>query len=308
MYGVYLQGEPAVAATPLTDPDNGYIVTIMIEEDKMDAGSSVVLQDGLTVHYKRAGHGMVVLLLHGSGASLASFDGVAARLSASFDVLRIDLPGFGRTGPRADRDYRIEILASTVGQVMEVLGVSRYALVGHSLGGNIAWNLALDRPERIAGLVLINATGYPGKSLPAGMRLAQNPFLRPLLRRWMPRFAVARSLRLAAGSGFAVDDAMIDRVYAMANRPGNREAFVDFVNTRQRDRSAEIPRITTPTLILRSASIDGQYFAHDIPTAREEVHADGGRLLPQEDPGWVADAIERFLVSLDVAVPAGELR
>ena len=255
--------------------------------------------DGLRVHYKRAGRGSAVVLLHGSASSLHGFERVAARLSVSFDVIRLDLPGFGLTDPRADRDYRVGTYASTVARFMSVLSVPRYAVVGNSLGGNIAWNLALDHPERIDGLVLINATGYPGKSLPAGLRLARNPLLRPLLRRWLPRRATERSLRSAVGPGSTiVDDAMVDRVHALMSRPGNRSAFVDFANTDQPDRSSEIARIAVPTLVLRSAAIDGQHFARDIPSSQELVHADGGHLLPEEDPEWVAGAVEQFLRSI----------
>lgn len=77
--------------------------------------------------------------------------------------------------------------------------------------------------------------------------------------------------------------------------PGNRSAFVDFANTEQPDRSAEIAGISAPTLVLRSASVDGQHFARDIRGSRELVNADGGHLLPEEDPTWIAAAIHGFL-------------
>ncbi|MEQ0565228.1 alpha/beta hydrolase [Amycolatopsis sp. NEAU-NG30] len=252
--------------------------------------------DGQRVHYVRAGQGPAVVLLHGSGSSLEGFERVAALLAVSHDVIRPDLPGFGRTGPRPDRDYRVRTYASTIARFMTALGVPRFAVAGNSLGGNIAWNLALDAPERVDALVLINATGYPEKTLPAGLRLARNPLLRPLLRRWLPRGATARGLREAVGTNTAiVDDAMVDRVHALTGLPGNRSAFVDFANTDQPDRSAEIPKISVPTLVLRSAAVDGQHFARDIPGAQERVHPGGGHLLPEEDPDWVAAAIREFL-------------
>jgi pimeloyl-ACP methyl ester carboxylesterase len=263
------------------------------------ADVQVVSVDGLRVHYERAGQGPTVVLLHGSGSSLEGFERVAALLSTSCDVIRPDLPGFGRTGPRPDRDYRVRTYAHTIARFMTALRLPRFAVAGNSLGGNIAWNLALDAPDRIDGLVLVNATGYPEKSLPAGLRLARNPVLRPLLRRWLPRSATERGLREAVGPHSAiVDDAMVDRVHALMSRRGNRSAFVDFANTDQPDRSAELRRIAVPTLVLRSAAIDGQHFARDIPGARELVHPDGGHLLPEEDPDWVAAAIAGFLPSI----------
>ncbi|MDS0139975.1 MULTISPECIES: alpha/beta hydrolase [unclassified Amycolatopsis] len=252
--------------------------------------------NGQRIHYVRAGDGPAVVLLHGSGSSLEGFGRVAALLSSSYDVIRPDLPGFGRTGPRPDRDYRVRTYAGTIARFLTALQVPHFALAGNSLGGNIAWNLALDAPDRVDALVLVNATGYPGKTLPAGLRLARNPLLRPLLRRWLPRGATERGLREAVGarSGI-VDAALVDRVHALTSRPGNRSAFVDFANTDQPDRSGELPKLAVPTLVLRSAGVDGQHFARDIPGALERVHADGGHLLPEEDPDWVATAIREFL-------------
>ncbi|MHC3471014.1 alpha/beta fold hydrolase [Streptomyces sp. 7R007] len=258
--------------------------------------SRFVAVDGLRMHYKRAGRGPALVLLHGSASSLQHFDRAVDLLSEAFDVIRPDLPGFGLTGPRKDRDYRIPTYAATVAGFLKELGVPRYAVAGNSLGGNIAWNLALDHPERLTGLVLVNATGYPEKAVPTGMRLTRNPLLRPLLRRVMPRGAIERNLRSNVGPrSTIVDDAMVDRAHQLMSRPGNRSAFVDFCNTDQPDRSAQIPRITVPTLVLRSHGIDGQHFARDIPGAEELVHPDGGHLLPEEEPQWVADAIAKFL-------------
>jgi pimeloyl-ACP methyl ester carboxylesterase len=262
-------------------------------------GSQFMNIDGLRLHYKRAGRGPALLLLHGTTSSLEHFDSAAAILQKSFDVIRPDLAGFGLTGPRPHGDYRVVTYAATMAEFMKKLNIPRYAVAGNSLGGNIAWNLALDYPERLRALVLVNATGYPEKSMPVGMRLARNPVVRPLMRAWMPRRMVERGLQQAVGPhSTIVDDAMVTRVHHLWNQPGNRSAFVDFVNTDQPDRSAEINRIAVPTLVLRSAGIDGQHFARDIPRSREAIHPDGGHLLPEEDPVWFADQVTTFLDGL----------
>lgn len=255
--------------------------------------------NGLRVRFQRSGHGPVLLLLHGTSSSLEHFDGAAVQLAKSFEVVRLDLPGFGLTGPRPDRDYRITSSAATVAQFMVQLGIERYTVGGNSLGGNIAWNMALDYPQRVKALVLVNATGYPEKALPLGMRIARNPLIRPLMRAWIPRLMVERGLRQSVGPGSTiVDGPMVDRVHRLWNSAGNRGAFVDFVNTDQPDRSTQIAQIAAPTLVLRSACIDGQHFARDISGAREVVHADAGHLLPEEQPLWFANQVTAFLESL----------
>ncbi|MCX8560384.1 alpha/beta hydrolase [Mycolicibacterium mucogenicum] len=272
-----------------------------ISDTDVHSNSQFATVDGMRIHYKRSGTGPTLVLLHGSASSLYGVEAVAQRLWPSFDVIRLDLPGFGVTGPRPDRDYRVTTYAGTLARFLDALGVERCAVAGNSLGGNIAWNLALDHPDhlQLTGLVLINATGYPDKELPAAMALARNPIVGQLLRRFMPRRAVERSLRQAVGpNSDIVDAAMVERAHRMWNRPGNRAAFVDFLCTDQPDRSGEIPHIHVRTLVLRSADMDGQHFTRDIAGSVEKVHPDGGHLLPEEDPVWVADAIAEYLQSL----------
>lgn len=284
-----------------TRQDYGNTVAIMTRPPDPDIrpDSRFATVDGIDVHYKRSGTGPPVVLLHGSASSLYGVEAVAQRLWGDFDVIRPDLPGFGVTGPRPDRDYRVQTYASTMSRFLDGIDVPRCAVVGNSLGGNIAWNLAVVDPDRVSALVLINATGYPEKELPSGMALARNPIVGQVLRRVMPRRGVARSLRQAAGRNAAViDDEAIDRAYRLWNRPGNPGAFVDFVNTDQPDRSAMVPTITAPTLVLRSAGMGGQHYARDIHGSTEKVHPDGGHLLPQEDPQWVADSVTEFLHDL----------
>jgi pimeloyl-ACP methyl ester carboxylesterase len=280
----------------------GNTVSIMATPSDPDVhpDSRFAAVDGIEMHYKRGGTGSPVILLHGSGSSLYGVEAVAERLQSSADAIRPDLPGFGVTGPRLDGDYGVQTYASTVARFLDAIDVSRCAVVGNSLGGNIAWNFfALDYPGRVTALVLINATGYPEKELPAGMALLRDPELAQILRKEMPREAVANSLRKAAEpNSMIIDDATIDRAHRLWNRPGNPGAFVDVVNTDQPDRSTDIPAIAVPTLVLRSAGMDGQHFGRDISGSVEKAHPHGGHLLPQEDPRWVADAVTDFLANL----------
>jgi pimeloyl-ACP methyl ester carboxylesterase len=281
------------------DTGTNYGHTVSIMDDGNSQQSLYETVDDVEVHYQRSGDGQPLLLLHGSTSSLEHFDRATDILDKHFDVIRPDLPGFGLTGARNDRDYRIRTYARTVAGFMAQLGIDRYAIAGNSLGGNIGWNLALDYPERVQALVLVNATGYPEKTLPLGMRLARNPAVAQLMRRFMPRRMVEGGLRQAVGpQSTIVDDAMVDRVHRLWNHNGNRGAFVDFVNTDQPDRTAELGRIQAPTLVLRSANIDGQHFARDIPHAREAINSRTGHLLPEEGPAWFAEEVIGFLSPL----------
>ncbi|MFI6080247.1 alpha/beta fold hydrolase [Streptomyces sp. NPDC051217] len=261
----------------------------------VDEESRFTWVDGVRVHFKREGSGPPLLLLHGSGSSLQAFDPVTDGLKADCEVIRLDLPAFGLTGPRPDRDYRIEAYVSLVAEFLSGLGLDKVDVAGSSLGGNIAWNLAVEHPRRVRRLILMNATGYPEKSLPQALRMARNPLLRPLLRRWAPSGTAEQNLRASVGPRMHVDQALVDRVTAMMNRPGNRSAFIDFANTDQLDRSGRIAEIAAPTMILRSDLIDGQHFLPDIPGSREVVLAGIGHLMPEEAPEEIREAIRSHL-------------
>jgi pimeloyl-ACP methyl ester carboxylesterase len=267
-------------------------------DDLADKQSRFIAVDGLNVHYKREGRGKLLVLLHGSAASLHIFDKVVPLLTSEFEVVRADLPGYGLTGERPDRDYRIETYVGFLKNFASALSLPRFSLAGNSLGGNIGWNFALDFPEQLDRLILMNATGYPEKSLPLGIRLARNPVTRVLMRGGIPRRFVAGNLRKIMGSRTVeVDEALIDRMHALMSRPGNRRAFIDMSNTDQKDRSGQIPNITVPTLVLRGAKIDGQNFARDIPGCQDQVFEGVGHLLPEEIPQETAIAIRSFIKS-----------
>jgi pimeloyl-ACP methyl ester carboxylesterase len=100
--------------------------------DSLAEGSSFTSTDGMRVRFVREGHGPAVLLLHGSGSSLDAFDGIAARLCPTCEAIRLDLPGFGLSGPRPDRDYRIESYVAFLGRFLDGQSVENCTVVGNS--------------------------------------------------------------------------------------------------------------------------------------------------------------------------------
>ncbi|MCK6254656.1 alpha/beta fold hydrolase [Pseudomonas fragi] len=265
------------------------------ERSYQDAQSRFIVVGGTRVHYKREGKGPVIVLLHGSGSSLQCFDKLVPALQQNFEVVRLDLPGCGLSGAMRDSDYRIDAYVRFVNDFVKRLALGKFQLGGNSLGGNIAWNFALDHRDKVQRLILMNATGYPEKSLPAAFHLARNPIGRFLLRRLLSRRSTEKNLRKLVGPRTVLDDAMIDRTYRMMSIPANREAFIHFANTDQRDRSSEIGNIKTPTLVLRGEQVDGQYFARDIAGSQDVVLAGVGRLLPEEAPEDIVASIRNTM-------------
>ena len=173
--------------------------------------SQFVDLDGMSVHLRDQGRRddpEPILLLHGTSASLHTWEGWVKELARQRRVISLDLPGFGLTGPFPDGDYRVEHYTQFLLALLDHLRVDRVVLVGNSFGGQLAWRFALAHPERSARLVLVDAAGYPrnAESVPIGFRLAGIPALAPLMGRLLPRSMIESSVRNVYGDPDKVDD------------------------------------------------------------------------------------------------------
>jgi pimeloyl-ACP methyl ester carboxylesterase len=261
---------------------------------------------GMEVHVRDVGSGPVVVLLHGTSSSLHTWDGWAERLRPSHRVVRFDLPAFGLTGPSPARDYSIEAYVAVVDHVTTRLGLHRFVLGGNSLGGAIAWTYALAHPDRVQGLILVDAVGYPlrGSDLPIAFRMAGWPVLPSLLAHLNPRRLVENGVRKSYGDASRIRPEIVDRYCELTLRAGNRAAFVDRMRVPQRDDSARIRELRQPTLILwgardRLIPVEAAHsFARDIPGAQVIVYDSLGHVPMEEDPARTGADVERFLSTL----------
>ena len=245
-----------------------------------------------------------ILLLHGTSDSLHTWEGWAQALRGERRVVRIDLPGFGLTGPHPQDDYSMAAYARTVLGVLDTLGIKQVVLAGNSLGGQIAWETALAAPARVASLVLVDAAGYPfeSASVPIGFRIARMPVLRDLLRHVLPRAVVERSVSNVYGDAAKVTPALVERYYELALREGNRRALGLRMDRRFNALGSErIAQITQPTLILWGG-LDrlipvayGQRFAREIRNSQLVVFDDLGHVPQEEDAARTLAAFKAFL-------------
>lgn len=245
-----------------------------------------------------------IVLIHGTGASLHTWDGWVGALRDQRRVIRFDLPGYGLTGPAANGQYDSAAYVRFVIAVLDRLGVARAVIGGNSLGGNIAWHVAVAHPQRVDKLVLVDAAGYALKSqsVPLGFRIARTPGLSTLMRNTLPRFVVASSVRNVYGDPGRVSDALIDRYFELTLRAGNRAAVVQGLAQADFGRfSDRIREIKAPTLILwggRDRLIPpehGQWFARDIAGSRLVTFGELGHVPHEEDPQQTVAAVREFL-------------
>jgi len=248
-----------------------------------------------------------ILLLHGTASSLHAWDGWARPLSATHRVVRLDLPGFGLTGPHLSGDYSGAATVDFLERFVNAAGLKRFAIAGNSLGGYYAWRFALRHPDRVSALILIDAVGYPpgvdsGES--AVLQLARMPVVSELMRFAPLRWVMERALREVYVDDAKVTPELVDRYEQLMLRPGNRAAFGDRTRAERRPSGASrLPELRMPTLIMWGALDEwvplehAERFRRDIPDSRLVIYPNLGHLPMEEDPVTTVRDASAFLRS-----------
>jgi pimeloyl-ACP methyl ester carboxylesterase len=245
-----------------------------------------------------------VVLIHGTSASLHTWEGWVKALKGQRRVITLDLPGFGLTGPSASGDYRGDTYARFVLDVLDTLNVQRFVIGGNSLGGEVAWRTAFMARERVERLILVDAGGlaFEPLSVPIGWRLAMVPGLNRVLEEVLPRALVAQGLVGVYGHPERVTPELVDRYFEITLRAGNRHALAQ--RLQQMDRGADAGRVKTltlPTLILwggRDRIIPpaaAQRFQADIRGSALVMFDDLGHVPQEEDPERTVVPVKAFL-------------
>ncbi len=267
----------------------------------------VDLGGGLSVHLRDTGprSAPVLMLVHGSNASIQTWEPWAARLGKRYRVIRFDLPGHGLTGANPTRDYSTAAFAGIVEKVRAKLGVDRMILAGNSMGGGVAWHYALAHPEHLTGLILVDSVGQPepgNQSPPLAFRIARMPVIRNLAAMITPRSLIADSLPGAYYDRSLATDEVIDRYWELLRYPGNRTATLDrFAGKPDYATDAKLARIATPTLILwgeNDALIpasSGRWLAARIPGSQLIVYPKTGHIPMEERADQSAADVYRFI-------------
>ena len=207
---------------------------------------------GLTLHLRDTGPrtAPAILLLHGFGSSLHTWDAWAQNLEQDHRVLRIDLPGFALTGPDPTRDYSDTRTAEIITALLDHLQISKTSLIGNSMGGRIAWTFAALHPDRTERLVLISPDGFASPGRPYD----QPPSV-PLLMRTLPYTLPTPLLRPMLAAAYAnpatLTPTLLTRYRDLMRAPGARQAILDRMASHTlRDPRPLLSRIAAPTLLL----------------------------------------------------------
>lgn len=255
------------------------------------------LPSGVLMHYREVGpaDAPTLVLVHGFGASVHSWDGWTKGLSDAYRVISVDLPGHGLT--EAPNDYAPSMagFAEDVHAFAQAKGLDRFVIAGFSMGGHVAAKYALAYPERTEGLILIGAAGWRDERMdgaPLLFRLMSVPLVSDVLRDADASAFTRRTLRAAFVDQSFATEAMVARYTDLSRGPGHR-LIISRMITRIRgeeymtsERLA--PLASIPTLVLhgeqdRIVPVDfGRRYHAAIPGSELVTWPNVGH-LPQEE-------------------------
>ena len=269
--------------------------------------SSFISADEMDVHFRDEGDrtdSIPVVLIHGTGSSLHTFNDWATQLKRDYRVVRMDLPGYGLTGPFPDRSYSIDNYVDFLKHFLTSLGIKKCVLGGNSLGGGIAWNFTSKYPEMVDKLILIDASGYPSKakSVPVAFKIAKIPVIKNIFTFITPRFVAKSSLENVFADKTKVTDELIDRYFQLTLREGNRQAFIDKLGTKKNTATYhDIKLIKQRTLVLwgdqdKLIPVEKAYQFHDdLPNDTLVIMKNVGHVPMEESPDLSLEAVIAFL-------------
>jgi pimeloyl-ACP methyl ester carboxylesterase len=271
------------------------------------APSAFISVKGMDVHFRDEGNSadsIPIVLLHGTGSSLHTFEDWTIQLKQDYRIIRMDLPAYGLTGPFPGRNYSIDNYVDFLLAFLKSAGVKKCVLAGNSLGGNIAWSFTLKYPAMVDKLILIDASGYPVKtqSLPLAFRIAQTPIIKNVLTFITPRFIAKSSIENVYADKNKVTEALVDRYFELTLRAGNRRAFVDKFEMKKDSLAPNnIKSIQQKTLLLWGSQdllipVEvAQQFHNDLPNDTLVIMPNVGHLPMEESPGQSLEAVVSFL-------------
>jgi pimeloyl-ACP methyl ester carboxylesterase len=199
-----------------------------LEATYLRAPEDLIDMGGFRLHVRDTGsrEAPAVVMLHGFGSSLHTFEPWARALQGEYRVIRFDLPGSGLSEPDPSGVYTDARSMDILLALLDRLGVRRAALIGNSIGGRLAWRFAAAHPDRVDKLVLISPDGFASPGFEYG-RKPDVPAVLTLMRFVLPKMLLRPNLVAAYGDPAALTEETLERYHALMLAPGSRAAMIE---------------------------------------------------------------------------------
>lgn len=257
--------------------------------------------DGRKIHYRDEGEGEVIVLIHGTGASLHTWDAWAENLRKTYRVIRLDLPAYGLTGADPKKRYTSKDYVDVLDEFLTQLSIDKFILAGNSLGGLVSWLYASHHPKKVDQLILVDPSGFPFDSTPMVIQLAKTPLLNLFIRHITPKSFIEKNLKEVYYDDSRITQKTIDRYYNLTLYEGNRQAFIDRAYIEREDYTDRLSRINVPTLLLWGENdewipvTDAAKFQTVLPQSKVVILPETGHVPMEERPIKSLNEVLRFI-------------
>lgn len=242
------------------------------------------------------------LLIHGFLSSTFSFRQLIPLLRKKFNVVSVDLPGFGKSEKSLTFRYSYANYAQIMIRLIDRLSLRNTVLIGHSMGGQIALNVAKQIPDTIERCILLSSSAYLKKARRIIIYSSYLPFVGYFMKQWFGKKDVKKNLRTVVYDPSLITKEMI----AGYSEPFYEKGFLDCMLRLLRHRegdmtSDELRTIQTPCLVVwgkedRVIPLKiGEKLVTDLPQAKLVCYEKTGHLVSEEKPQQLYDDILQFL-------------
>ena len=278
------------------------------------------MENGARIHFRDEGNpnGPAVVLVHGSNASLHTWEPWVEILGESYRIITMDLPAHGLTGAVPDKRYGSPAQLRTVDAVVRHVGLDKFTLGGNSMGGGVTWRYTLAHPEKVEAMLLIDSSGLPQfrqqleakanqldqgtKEAPVFFSLMRKPWFRAIAKYIDPYWMTKQGVNSAYNHSPVVTEELIQRYYELALRGGSRDATLSRFSTyNTTEEPVDTARFNAPALIMwgREDSLIPVDVADLFNDALEQsslvIYDDVGHIPMEEIPNRSADDVSKFL-------------
>lgn len=267
--------------------------------------SRFLVFDDTLIHYRDEGDkdAFPLLLLHGAFSSLHTYNGWTKELKKDFRIIRIDMPGFGLTGPnQRGGNHGMTMYKRCILTVLDRLGIDKCHIAGSSLGGWVSWEFAADYPERVEKMILLGAAGFlEQRNIPLPFKMARTPFVSRVARYAIKRKVLVQFINQVYYDKAKISEALIDRYYDLFTQEGNLKVFFEMANSKIQEDVHKLNSIETPTLLMWGKHdvwipVENAYrFYRRLQHSEILIYENCGHLPMEELPRQSANDVRAFL-------------
>jgi len=235
-----------------------------------------------------------ILLIHGFASSIFTFRRIIPLLQRHFSVFAVDLPGFGKSEKPTSFVYNFQNYAKLMLECIHKLEIPNTYIVAHSMGGQIALNMALMAPEKINKLILLCSSGYLKRSKKLLICSSYLPFFERFVQYYVRRKEVKNHLKNVFFNHSLINDELIQEFGSPLSEKGFYKALIRLLRHREDDLLPEqLQTIQIPTLLVwgkedRVVPLEvGKRLVQDLPHAKLITYEKTGHLITEEKPDLV---------------------